>query len=168
MADFTRRLRQHETTLLVKAEDQSGSTSEKFAIITGSRIIITLQVIEISVGAEITVDVLNGFTNSLEFQNILSITSQESGVIKKAISNFHNLFELEINVSGGQASYAIGITVADADPKEDSYDQIILQYTAEGDLDVATFTKDGAQVKRLDLSYDADLNLTGVEVDDGR
>ena len=100
-----------------------GSETEKFQIITGSKLIFTLQIISLDSGASIKIDFKSNFSVSSDFPTIDSLESNSVETTNKIITDFHNLFQLEITVTGGNVEYKLGLSVHDGFKKISSEDQ---------------------------------------------
>ena len=101
------------TKTLVSKHDFNGTLNKEFEVVTGSRLVIALTITEIDVGASVALTLDNGFSVDISYENVLSISSGNTGFFRKVISDIHNLFKFNLVVSGGNASFAVGISIAD-------------------------------------------------------
>jgi len=111
--DISRHLRLYETTVLFRKDNFSATHIERFSISTGSRLVFTLYVSAIDPGAQINVDIRNSFSLDVPFDSVLDLQANATGYKKKVITDLHNLIEIEATVTGGQASFTLGITILD-------------------------------------------------------
>jgi hypothetical protein len=113
MAQIQKFLSIYETSVLISKKNFSGIAVENFGLKNGSRLVITLTITAIDAGAQVNVDILNGFSLDVPFQNILSFSKNSVGSVNRVLTDIHSLFQVVVSVIGGSASFAIGITITD-------------------------------------------------------
>ena len=91
----------------------AGSLVERFSVNQGSRLFFSLNVKTIDPGASVAVRVKNGFSADFDFDERLAFSLSAVGIKSRSLSDIHNLFDLEVEVTGGNADFAIGVSVAD-------------------------------------------------------
>lgn len=112
--NITKRLKLYETTVFFRKDSPfTGVESQAFQITDGSRIVFTLQILSISLGATVQLKIKNGFSVDLTLPQIEVINANAIGSFSKVVSDFHNIFDMELTVSGGTATLAVGVSVAD-------------------------------------------------------
>ena len=113
MADNKKRFfRRYETNTIVKEFAAfSGISPGEFVIQTGSRLALTLQVLTLSVGATVQARIKNGFSDDVPFVQIMTMNAAAVGAVRDVITDFHNLFEVEVEVTGGTATFALAVSV---------------------------------------------------------
>lgn len=112
MASLEKKLRLYETTVLKNQIGLSGISSDKFQITTGARLVFSLQVSNLT-GTSVTLKLRNAFSLDLSFTQILQISATVNGTFSKVLTDFHNIFEWEIEVIGGAADVALGVSIFD-------------------------------------------------------
>lgn len=110
---ISKQLRLYETSTLHKKEAFSGSVSDTFGVITGSRMVFTLQVLARDPGATAQLIIRNGFSVDLPLIQVLDFSCNVVGSETRILTDFHNVFEAELIVSGGNADVAVGVSIAD-------------------------------------------------------
>lgn len=103
----------YETNCPVNVSGFMGNGSSQFSVNTGSRLILTLQVDSIDVGAVLTLAVTNNFEQASTYDTLDTISATSAGRIKRVYSDFNNFFILAYTVTGGNATFRVGITIAD-------------------------------------------------------
>lgn len=103
----------YETRTIVKETLFTGSGVSSFTVITGSRMLITLLVTSIDLGATLTLTANNTFDSDEADDPILVFTATTAGRIKKVLSDFHNQFDFSYTVTGGNATFKVGISLYD-------------------------------------------------------
>ena len=99
--------------VLQTRENFAGQALSDFELITGSRLVWALSIKAIDVGASIVVSIKNGFTRDFPFETVLTLTGNTVGFVKKVLTDTHNLFDIEVTVVGGNATYALGVSISD-------------------------------------------------------
>lgn len=86
-----------------------------FKVITGSRILLSLFIKSIDVGASIRVDCFNSFTvdDRATWENILTFTASSDGWTKRVLTDFNKFFNIRFTVLGGDVECALAISVFD-------------------------------------------------------
>lgn len=114
MASIQRFLSLFETTVLHNEKNFSGSKTERFGIKTGSRLVFSLVVTQIDAGAQVTVTVNNTFSLDFPFEQVLQFgTTTAVSFVRRIITDFHSIFDIQVDVTGGNATFAVGVTVND-------------------------------------------------------
>lgn len=108
---IAKHLKLYETTQLLGLLARSGTSSEWFSVSTGSRLVFSLYVKAIDPGTTITAKIKNGFTIDEPLEQVLTWTANATGYSKRILTDFHNLFEAEVVVAGGNAEYALAVSV---------------------------------------------------------
>lgn len=103
----------YETTALLVKQGFSGPETQRFGIKTGSRLVFSLWVGNLSGGANVLVTFKNGFSQDVPLDTVLQINATANGYFRRIITDFHNIFEIDIQVIGGTADVALGVTVND-------------------------------------------------------
>lgn len=75
--------------------------------------LVTLKVLSADVGATVTLNVDNGFDTNIPFDTIETVQLTAAGTVKRVFSDFTNLFKLRADVTGGNASYRVVVTLFD-------------------------------------------------------
>lgn len=149
MADYTD-LRLYETEVLfLKTEPFSGALSTSRRLISGARLVLTLDVVSIDVGAVATLSVKNRFSIDVPPREVLTLSRTTAGPATKVLTDFHSLLDFELTVSGGSAVVGVGVSVYDNALKTD-----VRIENAEIDVD-------------LDHAADAQGEYDSVRVGDG-
>lgn len=102
----------YETAIISQQQDTSGLDIQTFKSITGSRMIVWLNISELSAGT-VQLDIENGVDIGATFENISSTSYSAPGVYTIILSDFHIYFNATITVTGGTASYTLAATLAD-------------------------------------------------------
>ncbi len=167
MSSSIKTLRQYENIVL-KGVNETGTTSQSVQVISGSRLIATLSVSGIDLGANITVNVKNGFQiDSLSTLGSLTLSSVDR--VKGVFSDFYNQFEFEVVITGGNATYTIGIAVHDnasITTIENAEVQVLLSDrddTGTGRFDAVRI---GDGVEYIGVNPDQSINVVLVEPSD--
>lgn len=110
---YQQKLHMFNSKVLLLKEGNSGVETSDFELITGSRLVFALSIKSIDPATSIVVSVKNGFTVDFPFEEILSFNGDSVGFFKKVLTDVHNLFDIQVTVSGGNATYALGVSVSD-------------------------------------------------------
>lgn len=86
-----------------------------FKILSGSRILFDLYINEISVGANVEIEVLNNFSLNdwVAYDSILTFSGNAQGHYKRILTDFNLFFKTKIKVIGGNAKCTLSISVFD-------------------------------------------------------
>lgn len=165
--DITKRLRLYETSVLLKKEAFSGSVKDSFQITNGSRMVFTLQVLAKDPGAVLNLYIRNAFAVDLPLISVLQISANAVGAFSKVLTDFHNIFEVELDVTGGNADVAVGVTVAD-NANATRIENAVIETSVsaypgiDGEYDSIRI---GDGVDELDVLPDGSLPVTTVDGD---
>lgn len=110
---MSRVLKQSETVSLINKVNFSGLASEDFYLSSGSRMLVTLLVLSIDSGASIAATVENTFSLDDPYDVLETINTTTTGRFKRVFSDFHNQFKINVNVTGGNATFKVGVSVFD-------------------------------------------------------
>lgn len=105
-------LRQFETSVLLTSGDPFNG-SRDVRVQSGSRMLISLLVITADPGATVSLGIGNTFEVDNGYESILTINQTGVGRQKEVLSDFHNLFQFVITVTGGAATYKVGVSMFD-------------------------------------------------------
>jgi len=109
----TKQLKINNTNVLLDLASFSGNSIIPFEVLTGSRITITIAVKNITAGAIVQAQIDNGFSVTYPFITLDTISANGVGYFTKVFSDIHSLFNVNISVVGGSASFALVTSVAD-------------------------------------------------------
>lgn len=110
---YLKRLKMFETVLLSDQTDFSGVEFLTFKAITGSRLLLFLNVRAITGTPTINMVVENGVEIGEEFKELSNTNQTAPGIYSFAFSDIHIYFNISITVTGGTATYTLGATLAD-------------------------------------------------------
>jgi hypothetical protein len=91
----------------------SGSEQIPFSLTSGARVVIVLRVLAITGVPTVTLDVGNGESVDGPFDSVSTLTLTAAGVVRKAVSDITNQFQLTLTVSGGTADVRVTVAVMD-------------------------------------------------------
>ena len=103
----------YETRTIVKQENFTGTDLSAFYVHAGSRMLITLLVTAIDSGATVNLFIDNNFDTDEADDTILTMSATSVARVKRVLSDFHNQFTFRTVVSGGNASFKIGVSLFD-------------------------------------------------------
>lgn len=107
-------IKQFQTVLLLaQPEPTTGSASVTCSVVTGSRMLIGLNILSIDPATTVTLTVGNTFATDDGYETILETSSSVAGRIKEILTDFHNLFQFTIAVTGGNATYKLAVSLSD-------------------------------------------------------
>lgn len=101
----------HETATLLALENFEGNSEDLIQIYAGSKLVVTIMVTALDPGATLQVELLNGFNASLPFSPAASFLFNAPGTQKQIVTDFHNLFKLIANVTGGTTTLYVAASV---------------------------------------------------------
>lgn len=105
-------LRRYDTKVIAEQfAGGTGLTSTSFDVQTGSRLTLSLYVLEIDSGVTVTAQIKNTFSDQVPAEVVATIVATAVGPRRQVLIDFHNRFEVEVNVTGGNAKWALGGTV---------------------------------------------------------
>ena len=113
MAKYQKKLQMFNSKVLLQEKSFLGSSKSDFELVTGSRLVFALSIQSIDPGASIVITVNNGFTIDFPFENILTFGGSAVGFVKRVLTDVHNLFDIEAIVVGGNANFALGVSISD-------------------------------------------------------
>ena len=113
MAKYQKKLHIFNSHVVLSKTNFSGVAENDFELITGSRLVWALSISSIDPGATVLVQIENGFSADFPFEEILTITGNAVGFFKKVLTDVHNLFDVKITVVGGNATFALGVSISD-------------------------------------------------------
>lgn len=141
--------RLYDTNTIFRLENETGTQNYKFQLMSGARLVFTLQIISIDPTATVTITFKNGHTIHLPLQTIGTITKTVTGFTNRVFSDVHNLFDIQLTVSGGNATLGVGMSVRDDDQA----------------VTVAATTEEEELLQRLMCSPDKRRDYTFQEID---
>lgn len=112
MADNVQ-LRVFETRTIINQDAFTGSLVRPFYVVSGSRMLVTLIVTSIDPATIVDIFADNNFTDDEPYTTAEQLTLNGVGRTSKVISDFHNLFNFRAVVTGGNASFKVGISLFD-------------------------------------------------------
>jgi len=161
---YAKKLQMFNSHVLQTRENFGGQAFSDFELVTGSRLVWALSIKTIDPGASIVVNIKNGFTRDFPFETILNITGNAAGFYKKVLTDTHNLFDVDVTVVGGNATYALGVSISDnalttrIENAEIAVDlNHILQSNGEYDS-----VRIGDGVEELEINPDGSINVNIV------
>lgn len=113
MAGPNNQLRIYEVRTYLKNNNITGIDQVPFYVVSGSRMLVTLAVISADLGTTVSLEVQNTFDVDLGYTTLDAIELNAAGQAKKIFSDFNNLFNLKVTVSGGNASYRVAVALFD-------------------------------------------------------
>lgn len=108
-----RNVKLYNNVSLFPLKSYSGLNEEGFLVAEGARVVFTLHIKSIDAGASVNVRVFNSFSESIDFCQVLTWSSAQVGDTKRVLSDFHNLFRVELEVLNGSAEVTFGLSVYD-------------------------------------------------------
>lgn len=112
MADQTS-FRVYETRTIVKKEAFTGTGTEAFYVLSGSRMLVTLLVTDIDPATTVNVFVDNNFDTDELDDTILTLSANSVMRVKRVLTDFHNQFNFRYTVTGGNATFKVGVSIFD-------------------------------------------------------
>lgn len=109
-------LKLYEQAVIVPSDEYGVGTEEfEFRVLTGSRLLLTTNVKDIDLGAKVEVDVFNSFTidGPGSWDNILNFTVEQTGYVKRVLTDFNKMFRVRVRITGGTVGMAMAIAVFD-------------------------------------------------------
>ena len=104
-------LRLYETNVLFNKEDFTGSAKTTFRVESGSRLIFSIQAVQLDPGATAKLIVNNGFSIDLPLVELTRLELDAAGFLTKTPDEFHNIFEVELLVENGSGHVAAAVSV---------------------------------------------------------
>lgn len=112
MADQTS-FRVYETRTIVKEEAFTGTGNKDFYVVSGSRMLVTLLVTDIDPATTVNVFVDNNFDTDELDDTILTLSANSVSRVKRVLTDFHNQFSFRYTVTGGNATFKVGVSLFD-------------------------------------------------------
>lgn len=103
----------YENLSLLNETGLTTSKSVEFYVVSGSRLLVDLLVTALDPGVTVQLDIGNTFSPADGYNTVSSITTTATGSTKKVITDFHNQFLITATVTGGAATFKVGIAVFD-------------------------------------------------------
>lgn len=138
-------------------------------MLKGDKLLVTLVVTAADPGASVSVSLGNDFAIDGSFPEIETLARTGVGRVRKVITDFHSLIQLTATVTGGAATFQVGLTLMLAGGDSPSlftlpYDNVVLTRDPISKAVVtATSYKSGSISEVLTLTYDSDGNLIGAK-----
>jgi hypothetical protein len=170
----TTRTQINNTIGVFPKKSYSGIDSRKILISEGSRIVLTLDISQIDIGASVVINIKNRFSEDQVGYELTSFNENSIGTFKRVLSDFHNLFDVELEVSGGSAILTFGLSTHDNATKVDEnglipisstlddlnklipqqYDDAeVMAETAGKQPTIIEFRKDGSTIRTIQIDY---------------
>lgn len=108
-----RQVQIHNNPTLFPKATYSGSKVANLDIVNGARIVFTMYVSAIDPGAQVNISVKDSFSQAMPPSEVLSWGTDIVGHTKRVLSDFHNLMDVELSVTGGSAEVILGMSVYD-------------------------------------------------------
>lgn len=99
--------------MLVSKDAFTGLGDHAIRVLSGSRMLVTLQIIEIDPATTVNLFVDNGYSVDVPFDTIEGLSINGVGSVKRIINDFNNIFNFRYVVTGGMASIRVAIAVYD-------------------------------------------------------
>lgn len=113
MSNLPNNIKLNSSTVLANESAFGSTLVSKFRIVTGSRLVFSLVITSIDVGATLTVNLKNGFSVDVTKEILQTFSETAVGNYKKIVTDFHSLFDAEISISGGFADFYLAVTAHD-------------------------------------------------------
>lgn len=107
------KLKVNNTNVLMKKEAFTGTANAGAELVTGARLLFTLYVVAIDPGATVNVKIKNTFSVDVPYIEAETMTLNGIGHNSKILTDVHSIFDIEATVTGGQASFFIGVSIYD-------------------------------------------------------
>lgn len=89
------------------------SLTQDMRVVSGSRMLVSLLVLDADPGAVVSLNIQNNFMLDAPFETIGTMSVAGTGREKKIFSDFHNFFKFVVTVTGGNAEYRVAVSMAD-------------------------------------------------------
>lgn len=158
-------LRVYETRTLINEELFSGTKEVPFTVLSGSRMLISLHVLAIDPATTINVFVDNNFNSEDSDETILTLSANNVSRVKRVLSDFHNQFNFRCVVTGGSATFKVGISLFD-NSMTTRIDNAIVEVDLHHTLDVNGMfdsVRIGNGVDLLEINTDGSINAVLTE-----
>lgn len=103
----------YETNVPVNAVNVTGAGGGQFSVESGSRIIVTLSIIALDLGASVQLVIRNGFGIADRFTTLETINAAVVDDFQRVYADFNTLFDLQYVVTGGNATFKVAVTLND-------------------------------------------------------
>jgi hypothetical protein len=106
----------YDKAVVIPIDEYIGINDYKFKVISGSRLLITMYVKSIDLGATASIKVLNAFSddnNINQWDDILNFSSSDIGYKKQVLTDFNQFFNLRLEITGGIVELAVAVSVFD-------------------------------------------------------
>lgn len=113
MVLYDRRLNLYESNTIFARKDFTGTEESKFQILSGARLLFSFLVTRIDAGAKVTFKLWNGFSQDQPYEVVLQPEMTTVSFVKQVLTDFNNLFKLEVIVEDGTADLACAVMVFD-------------------------------------------------------
>lgn len=106
-------LKQFETNVLLDEVAVTGSGEITAVVISGSRMLMVLDITDIDPATTVTINVDNTFSIDAAYETIETLTFNALGRKKRIISDFNNQFRFKYTVTGGNATFRFATSLYD-------------------------------------------------------
>lgn len=113
MTASMRPLEQFRTLVLSNQLTSTGVDTQSFYMVSGSRLVVGIQISAIDPGTTITVDTQTSVDSDGPFTSIGTQTTAALGLTKQAYIDFFGQMQIVITTSGGNASYKLAVASYD-------------------------------------------------------
>lgn len=106
----------YDKAVVIPIDEYVGINDYKFKVISGSRLLITMYVKSLDLGATASIKILNAFSddnNVNQWDDILNFSSSDIGYKKQVLTDFNQFFNLRLEVTGGQVELAVAVSIFD-------------------------------------------------------
>lgn len=108
-------LRLYESLTLMNLDSVSGEYESFLDILSGSKLVVTLQVTSIDPDANVSVSIRSAFSADGTYDELNTISRSAVGSTTVVVTDFHALFKIIVTVTAGKyASYLIGVSSKDS------------------------------------------------------
>lgn len=112
-APLRQSIKLYENRTVFKEDAFTGTKSEALYVTAGSRMLVTLHVLDIDIGAVVNVHVDNTYNDDLPYDTIQTLSLSATGNVKRVLSDFNSIFNFRLVVTGGMATVRLGIALYD-------------------------------------------------------
>lgn len=106
-------LKQFETNVMFNETAVTGTGEIYAVVVSGSRMLITLDITDIDPGTTVTVHADNSFSVDAAFETIETASYNTLGRKKRILSDFNNLFKFRYVITGGNATFKFAVALFD-------------------------------------------------------
>lgn len=147
-------VRLYENVTILSGTNTTGISTQTFQALEGSRMLITLFISSVDLGASVNLKVEDSFNEDLGYTTVLDVTGTTVGFLKRTVVDYNALLKITVTATGGNASFNIGIRLfEDTDRLSNGRNSVAVN--SDGSINVVGIISDSVEIQSTSVFAEA-------------